>query len=86
MKRYWQRVSNTSSCFKEHAARNLKEPGRVCQLLFGKILSLHKQSGSDDLGQWAWQEVRVDGTCTLYIITAYQVCPKPPPNSQMKTA
>jgi hypothetical protein len=51
----------TSSCFEEHTARKLKEPGRVCQLLLGKILSLLKQSGSDDLGRWAWQELRVDG-------------------------
>jgi hypothetical protein len=46
-----------SSCHhEEHTARNLKEPSTVCQLLLGKILSLQKQSSSDDLGQWAWQE------------------------------
>jgi hypothetical protein len=60
----------TSSCFEEHTARNLKEPGGVCQLLLGQILSLHKQSGSDDLGRWAWQELRVDGVRSLYVITA----------------
>jgi hypothetical protein len=76
----------TSSCFEEHTARNLKEPGVVCQLLLGKILSLHKQSGSDNLGRWAWQELRVDGIRSLYVITAYRVCPKPPPSRQMKTA
>jgi hypothetical protein len=77
----------TSSCFEEHTARNLKEPGGVCQLLLGKILSLLKQSDSDNLGRWAWQELRVDGVRSLYVITAYRVCPKPPPSSQqMKTA
>jgi hypothetical protein len=40
----------TDSCYEEHTARNLKEPGRVCQLLLGKIITLHKQSGSDNLG------------------------------------
>jgi hypothetical protein len=39
-----------SSGYEAHTARNLKEPGGVCQLLLGKVLSLHKQSGSDDLG------------------------------------
>jgi hypothetical protein len=40
----------TGSCYKEHTARNLKELGGVCQLLLGKIITLHKQSGSNDLG------------------------------------
>jgi hypothetical protein len=76
----------TSSCYKEHRARNLKESGGVCQPLLGKILSLHKQSGSNDLGHWAWQQLRIDGICSLYVITAYRVCPKPPTSSKMKTA
>jgi hypothetical protein len=74
----------TSSCFEEHTARNLKEPSRVCQLLLGKIHSLHKQSG--DLSRWAWQELSINGIRPFYVITAYRVCPKPPPSSQMKTA
>jgi hypothetical protein len=76
----------TSSCYEEHTAKNLKEPGGVCQLLLGKILSLHKQSGSDNLGRWAWQQLRIDGIHSLYVITAYRVCPKPPTSSKMKTA
>jgi hypothetical protein len=61
MKPLWQMVQATqntpakikmvtSSCYEEHTARNLKESGGVCQLLLGKILSQHKQSGSNDLG------------------------------------
>jgi hypothetical protein len=76
----------TGSCYEEHTARNLKEPGGVCQLLLGKIITLHKQSGSDDLGRWVWQRIRVDGIRSVYIITAYRVCPKPPSTSKMKTA
>jgi hypothetical protein len=76
----------TSSCYEEHTARNLKEPGGVCQLLLGKILTLHKQSGSDDLSCWAWQQLCIDGIHSLYVITAYRVCPKPPTSSKMKTA
>jgi hypothetical protein len=71
----------TGSCYEEHTARNLKEPGGVCQLMLGKVLSLHKQSGSDDLGRWVWQQLRVDGAQSLYIITVYRVCPKPPGTS-----
>jgi hypothetical protein len=41
----------TSSCYEEHTAKNLKEPSGVCQLLLGKMLSLHKQSGSNNLGR-----------------------------------
>jgi hypothetical protein len=76
----------TSCCYEEHTAKNLKEPGGVCQLLLGKILSLHKQSGSNDLGQWAFQQLRIDGIRSLYVITAYRVCPKPPTSRKMKTA
>jgi hypothetical protein len=43
------------SCYKEHTASDLKEPGGVCQFMLGRILSLHKASRSDDLGWWAWQ-------------------------------
>jgi hypothetical protein len=76
----------TSSCYKEHTARNLKEPSGDCQLLLGKILSQHKQSGSDNLCHWAWQQLCINGILSLYVITVYRVCPKPPSNSQMKTA
>ena len=40
----------TASCKEDHTARNLKEPGGVCQLTLGRILNLYKQSGSNDLG------------------------------------
>lgn len=76
----------TASCYEEHAASNLKEPGGVCQLMLGRILNLHKQSGSDDLGRWAWQQIRIDGIRSIYVITAYRVCPKPSATSHMKTA
>jgi hypothetical protein len=32
----------TGSYVEEHTARDLKEPGGVCQLMLSKILSLHK--------------------------------------------
>jgi hypothetical protein len=40
----------TGSCHNEHTAQNLKMPGGVCQFILNTILSLHKASGSDDLG------------------------------------
>jgi hypothetical protein len=42
----------TGSYQEDHTASNLKQPSGVCQLMLGSILSLHKISGSDDLGQW----------------------------------
>jgi hypothetical protein len=36
----------TGSCYEEHTASNLKEPGGVCQFMLSRILSLHKASGS----------------------------------------
>ena len=48
-------------------------------------MNLHKQAGSNDLGRWAWQEFRIDGVCSLYVITAYRVCPKPPSSSKHGT-
>jgi exonuclease III len=76
----------TGSYPEEHTARKLKEPSGVCQLMLGKILSLHQQSGRDNLGRWVWQQIRINGTSSLYVITAYRVCPKPPNTSKMKTA
>jgi hypothetical protein len=49
------------SCYEEHTTSNLKEPGRVCQFMLSRILSLHKASGSNDLGRWAWQQIWLDG-------------------------
>jgi hypothetical protein len=76
----------TASCKEEHTARQLKTPGGVCQLTLGRILNLHKQNGADSLGRWAWQEFRIDGIRSLYIITAYRVCPQPPNSSKHGTA
>jgi hypothetical protein len=61
----------TSSCYEEHTARTLKTPGCVCQFILNTILSIHKASGSDNLGRWVWQEVCIDGSRLLYVITAY---------------
>ena len=69
----------TASCREIHTASNLKEPSGVCQLTLGRILNLHKQSGSNSLGHWSWQEFCIDGPHTLYVITAYRVCPQPQP-------
>ena len=76
----------TASCRETHTASNLKEPSGVCQLTLGHILNLHKQSGSDSLGHWSWQEFCIDGPRTLYVITAYRVCPRPPASSKFGTA
>ena len=76
----------TASCRETHTANNLMEPGRVCQLTLGCILNLYKQSGRDSLGCWSWQEFHIDGPCTLYVITAYRVCPWPPTSSKFGTA
>jgi hypothetical protein len=76
----------TGSYQEDHtAASNLKQPGGVCRLMLGSILSLHKNSGSDDLGQWVWQQIQINGIQSLYVITAYQVCPQPPSSSKMTT-
>ena len=61
----------TASCRETHTASNLKEPSGVCLLTLGQILNLHKQSGSNSLGHWVWQEFCIDGTHTLCVITAY---------------
>jgi hypothetical protein len=53
--------------------------------MLDKILSLHKQSGSDDLSWLVWEQICINGTRSLYVITIYQVCPKPT-SSKMETA
>jgi hypothetical protein len=38
----------TGSYQEDHTTSNLKQPSRVCQLMLGSILSLHKNSGSNN--------------------------------------
>jgi hypothetical protein len=61
----------TTNYQEAHTANDICQPGGVAQLTMNKILNLVKHSGSDSLGQWVWQEYRVNGTYSLYIITAY---------------
>jgi hypothetical protein len=61
----------TTNYQETHTANDICQPGGVAQLTMNKILNLVKHSGSDSLGQWVWQEYRVNGTYSLYIITAY---------------
>jgi hypothetical protein len=51
----------TGSYQEDHTASNLKQPSGVCQLMLGSILSLHKNSGSNNLDQWVWQQIQIDG-------------------------
>jgi hypothetical protein len=76
----------TANYGEAHTANDICQPGGVTQLTINKIFNLIKHSGSDSLGIWVWQEYRVNGTYSLYIITAYRVCPKPTaPNTKMTT-
>jgi hypothetical protein len=64
----------TGSCHNKHTTWNAKIPGGICQVILNTILSLHKASSSHDIGHWVWQELQIDGSRSLYIITAYRVC------------
>jgi hypothetical protein len=54
--------------------------------MWGMILSLHQKSGSNNFSLWVWQQIRINGIQSLYMITAYWVCPKPMSTSKMMTA
>jgi hypothetical protein len=67
----------TASCREDHTANDIPQPGGVAQLTVSRILNMFRTAGSDKLGRWAWQSFRLDGTQSLYVITAYRVCNEP---------
>jgi hypothetical protein len=75
----------TGNCREAHTSNNICQPGGVAQLTMNQILNLHKRSAADKLGLWVWQEYQVNGIYSLFVITAYQVCRKPPPTSAKTT-
>jgi hypothetical protein len=64
-----------------HTFNDICQPGGVTQL----TMNLHKRSGANKLGRWVWQEYQVNGVYSLFVITTYRVCPKPPPTSAKTT-
>jgi hypothetical protein len=75
----------TGNCREAHTSNDICQPGGVAQLTMNQILNLHTRSGADKLGRWVWQEYQVNGIYSLFVITAYRVCPKPPPTSAKTT-
>ena len=67
----------TTSHYKEdHTKHNIYKPGGVAQLILKPLTTRINTVGSDDLGRWAWQELRLDGARSLFIVTAYRPCPR----------
>ena len=83
-KKAWTRLI-TSNCREAHTSNDICQPGGVTQLTMNWILNLHKQSGANKLGWWVWQEFQVNGCYSLFVITAYRVCPKPPTTNTAMT-
>jgi hypothetical protein len=47
------------------------QPGGVAQITLKKITGRVLTRGKDPLGSFTWQQILLDGTRTLYVITAY---------------
>ena len=65
----------------KHSAANVYQPGGVAQLTFKPLSNRINDVGSDDLGRWSWQEICLNGTCSLFTYTGYRPC-KAPVNSK----
>ena len=65
----------------KHSAANVYQPGGVAQLTFQPLSNRVNDVGSNDLGRWSWQEICLDGTCSLFTYTGYRTC-KAPVNSK----
>lgn len=63
----------TAHC-KEDFNTNITQRGGVAQIILRKVSGRIKSQGKDPLGRWCWQELHLDGTRTLVLITAYRVC------------
>ena len=68
----------------QHSSMNIYQPGGVTQITLKPISNRVASIGSDKLGWWAKQEIRLDGTWSLFIYTSYQPC-KAPANSKKTT-
>ena len=49
------------------------QPGSVAQFVLQQLTGCIIDHGHDDLGQYAWQTLLIDGSCNLVVITAYHV-------------
>ena len=75
-----------SHCNEEHTTKKIYQPGGVAQVTLKPIQNRVQAVGSDDMGRWAWQEIRLDGTRKLYVMTAYRTCDEPTGSTALTTA
>ena len=68
----------------QHSVTNTYQPGSVAQITLKPLSNRIDSIDSNRLGQWSHQEMRLDGTCSLFIYTGYWPC-KAPANSKKTT-
>jgi len=76
----------TAHCPETHTKPNIYQPGGVAQLTLKPIQPRVQDVGSDKLGRWAWQSIRLNGERSLIVMTAYRTCPEPSRTSAQTTA
>ena len=76
----------TAHCNEPHTAKNTYQPGGVAQATLKPIQNQVQAVGSDEMGRWAWQEIRLDGTRNLYVMTAYRTGDEPTGSTAQTTA
>jgi len=76
----------TAHCPETHTKANIYQPGGVAQLTLKPIQPRVQEVGSDKLGRWTWQAIRLNGERLLIVMTAYRTCPEPSRTSAQTTA
>ena len=71
--RRWPGAKIVTSHSKDDAFKGPHQPGGVAQMVLCKLTGRGIAHGKDELGRYAWQEILLDGTHNLLVITAYRV-------------
>jgi hypothetical protein len=69
----WPGTKITTAHCKDLVFNGLHQPGGVAQVVLTKITGQVTAHGKDMLGSFMWQQIILDGTRKLYIITSYHV-------------
>lgn len=61
----------------EHSSKLVYQPGGVAQIVLKPLSNRIDSIASDKLGRWSRQEIRLDGSRSLFVYTAYRPCKAP---------
>jgi hypothetical protein len=81
----WPGTKIVTAHYPDPVFKGPHQPGRVAQITLKKITGRVLTRGKDPLGSFTWQQILLDGTRMLNVITAYRVSQDNPTSCRNKT-